>query len=179
MSDGANPSPNCARTARDLAAFRTFYRDHRARLVRYAEEIAPHHDYAAIADDALVALWRNWTAIEGNRLAWTRKVAHNLACSALRRTYELPIQPRERDQPLWGAVVTAEDHYEMRMTLQHANELSREQFLALLLPWFGCSPGEVAEELGVRPSTVRRYRATARRKLAAMRRRPLSGGGNR
>lgn len=179
MSDGAHPPPHCAKTARDLAAFQTFYDEHRDQLVRYAQGIAPYHDYAAIAADALIVLWRNWTAIEGNRLAWTKKVAHNLACSALRRTYELPIQPHERDRPLWGAVATAEDHYEMRMTLRLANELSREQFLALLLPWFGCSPAEIAEELGVRASTVRRYRADARKKLAAMRRVPFSGGGNR
>ncbi|QWF83494.1 RNA polymerase sigma factor [Amycolatopsis sp. CA-230715] len=179
MSAGPHPFPHCARTARDLAAFQEFYEEHRDALVLYAQGIAPYHDYAAIAAEALFVLWRNWTAIKGNRLAWTKKVAHNRACSALRRARELPVEPDERDQPLWSAVVSAEDHYEMRTALQQLTKLPREQFLALLLPWFGCSPAEVADELGVRPSTVRRYRAEARKKLAAMGRGPSSGGGNR
>jgi Sigma-70 region 2 len=66
-------------------SFDAFYQEHYSGLVQLAFVLSGSR-YGAedIAQDALVAAWKKWGALE-QPLAWTRRVVANLAVSAIRR----------------------------------------------------------------------------------------------
>lgn len=78
MTDG--PAP-----LRLPGSFDAFYQEHYSGLVQLAFVLSGSR-YGAedIAQDALVAAWKKWGALE-QPLAWTRRVVANLAVSAIRR----------------------------------------------------------------------------------------------
>ena len=164
--DGPPITEHCAQTDEELSAFQQFYREHRGTLIWYLRRAIPEHDYVLVADEALGRVWLSWNRPAGNRLAWALAIARNLACDVRRAAREVARDPAETDVPLWRAGVDAELHFELRETLQQAAEnLSPNEFLAVLLPILGFAPAEVAARIGARPDSIRRYRSDARKKL--------------
>jgi RNA polymerase sigma-70 factor, ECF subfamily len=153
--------------------FEHFYEREYAGLVRLALVLSGSR-YAAedIAQDALLAAWRDWRRID-QPLAWTRRVVANLAASSVRRRLiearalarvaarrqvlvaELPAEPAA----FWAAVRT----------------LPKRQAQAVALYYLEDLPvAEIAATLGTAEGTVRASLHKARAALA--RRLQVDGG---
>lgn len=134
--------------------FDTFYQEHYSSLVQLAFVLSGSR-YGAedIAQDAMVAAWKNWRELE-KPLAWTRRVVANLAVSTIRRRIaegramvhltigrgepiaELP----EPDTDFWAAVRTLPTRQRQMVTLYYLAD---------------CSVAEIAVTLGCAEGTVR------------------------
>ncbi|MFB9686027.1 EAL domain-containing protein [Amycolatopsis plumensis] len=175
---------HCARTPEELAEYQQFFRDNRGKLLWHVKRIIPGHDHVLVADEALVRVWATWRQPEGPRLAWAMSIATNLARDVLRRTREFADEVLEDTVPLWTTPVDAEQHFELRETLQYAaEELPPRQFAAILLQVLGYTTVEVTEKVGAQSDSVRRYRSDGRKKLedwrACGRPQPRTGPGRR
>jgi RNA polymerase sigma-70 factor, ECF subfamily len=135
-------------------SFDAFYQEHYSGLVQLALVLSGSR-YGAedIAQDALVAAWKTWGALE-QPLAWTRRVVANLAVSAIRRHIaegralvrlavgrgepitELP----EPDAQFWAAVRALPTRQRQMVALYYLGD---------------CSVGEIAVTLGCAEGTVR------------------------
>lgn len=156
---GVEPDEAKARTdglahLRLPGSFDTFYQEHYSGLVQLAFVLSGSR-YGAedIAQDALVAAWKKWGALE-QPLAWTRRVVANLAVSAIRRRMaegramirlavgrgepiaELP----EPDTEFWAAVRALPTRQRQMVALYYLGD---------------CSVGEIAVTLGCAEGTVR------------------------
>ncbi|MET8997162.1 sigma-70 family RNA polymerase sigma factor [Amycolatopsis sp. NPDC004169] len=167
MNADDHPLPqDCARTPEELAEYRDFFRDNRGYLLWHVRRMIPGHDHVLVADEALVRVWATWRQPEGPRLAWALSIANNLARDLRRRTREFADEVLEDTVPLWTTPVDAEQHFELRETLQYAAEnLPPREFAAILLQVLGYTTIEVTEQIGARPDSVRRYRSDGRKKL--------------
>ncbi|MFJ1767963.1 RNA polymerase sigma factor [Amycolatopsis sp. NPDC088138] len=167
MSSDDHPLPEyCARTPEELADYQQFFRNNRGKLLWYVKRIIPGHDYVLVADEALVRVWSTWRKPAGPRTAWAMSIANNLARDVLRRTREFADEVLEDTVPLWTTPVDAEQHFELRETLQYAaEELPPREFAAILLQVLGYNTLEVTERVDARPDSVRRYRSDGRKKL--------------
>jgi RNA polymerase sigma-70 factor (ECF subfamily) len=147
-------------------SFDLFYQQEYSGLVQLALVLSGSR-YGAedIAQDALVAAWKKWGALE-QPLAWTRRVVANLAVSAIRRRIaegramvrlavrrgepigELP----EPDTEFWAAVRALPTRQRQMVALYYLGD---------------CSVGEIAVTLGCAEGTVRATLHKGRLALAA------------
>ena len=135
-------------------SFDTFYQEHYSSLVQLAFVLSgSRHGAEDIAQDAMVAAWKNWRELE-QPLAWTRRVVANLAVSTIRRRIaegramvrlaigrgepiaELP----EPDTDFWAAVRRLPTRQRQMVTLYYLAD---------------CSVAEIAVTLGCAEGTVR------------------------
>ncbi|MFI5606864.1 RNA polymerase sigma factor [Amycolatopsis sp. NPDC051903] len=163
MTDHAPPS--AAQDPSDVAAFSDVVRGHRAVLVHLARQICPNQDYELAVDEALLALFRHWRSINGDRVAWVTVVVKHRAIDLRRRCREQADELTEHDVPLWSAQTSAEQRLELRAALARLPSLTRQEQVALLLTLSGHSTAEIAARIGVTQASVRSYRSQAHRRM--------------
>jgi len=135
-------------------SFDTFYQEHYSSLVQLAFVLSgSRHGAEDIAQDAMVAAWKNWHELE-QPLAWTRRVVANLAVSSIRRRMaegramvrlavgrsEPIAELSEPDLEFWSAVRALPTRQRQMVALYYLGD---------------CSVGEIALTLGCAEGTVR------------------------
>ena len=152
------------------ATFTDFYHRERTRLFRFAAVVSPHLDHESAVQEAFVSAWRNWSAIAAtSRRAWLVKVIRNLLVDQARR-WERPSEltdevrgahrvlvQRHRDPEAW---------HELTSTLAAVARLPDHQRTALVLRFWDFDDDEIAEVLGCRRASVRRYVSEARARIS-------------
>jgi RNA polymerase sigma-70 factor (ECF subfamily) len=152
------------------ATFTDFYHRERTRLFRFAAVVSPHLDHESAVQEAFVSAWRNWPLIAAtSRRAWLVKVIRNLLVDQSRRwerpseltdevrgTYRILVQ-RHRDPEAW---------HELTSTLTAVAGLPDHLRTALVLRFWDFDDDEIAEVLGCRRASVRRYVSEARSRIS-------------
>ncbi|MFE2751773.1 RNA polymerase sigma factor [Actinosynnema sp. NPDC059335] len=156
------------------ATFSDFYHRERTRLFRFAAVMSPHLDHESAVQEAFVTAWRHWPVIAPrSRRAWLVRTIRNLLVDQARRR-ELPgdltdevvarqrgtyrvLVPRQRDAETWHELVS---------TLAAVANLPDHLRTALVLRFWDFDDGEIADVLGCRRSSVRRYVSHARAKVS-------------
>ncbi|MFT7838239.1 sigma-70 family RNA polymerase sigma factor [Saccharothrix sp. BKS2] len=152
------------------ATFTDFYHRERTRLFRFAAVVSPHLDHESAVQEAFVSAWRHWPAIAAtSRRAWLVKVIRNLLVDQARR-WERPSEltdevrgahrvlvQRHRDPEAW---------HELTSTLAAVARLPDHQRTALVLRFWDFDDDEIAEVLGCRRASVRRYVSEARSQVS-------------
>ncbi|PPJ05434.1 sigma-70 family RNA polymerase sigma factor [Nocardia nova] len=163
--DTAVPARNIELEAANREAFSTFYREFVPRLVALliAKGARPA-DAADIAQDTMMKLWRHWSTITSPK-AWTRTVAGRELARRIGAIDEDLIAEPERSALLPSASdidewIQSDDYYRVLATLPPR----QRQVLAWTMD--GYKPAEIAEELHLKPQTVRSNLRNARRTIA-------------
>ncbi|MFD1149788.1 RNA polymerase sigma factor [Saccharothrix hoggarensis] len=157
------------------ATFSDFYHRERTRLFRFAAVVSPHLDHESAVQEAFVSAWRNWPVIAApSRRAWLVRTIRNLLVDQARRrerpgdvtdeatvrqrgTYRI-LLPRQRDAETW---------HELISTLAAVVDLPDHLRTALVLRFWDFDDDEIADVLGCRRASVRRYVAEARARVSA------------
>jgi RNA polymerase sigma-70 factor (ECF subfamily) len=156
------------------ATFSDFYHRERTRLFRFAAVMSPHLDHESAVQEAFVGAWRHWPVITpGARRAWLVKTIRNLLVDQARRrerpgdltdeviarqrgTYRILV-PRQRDPETWHELVS---------TLAAVANLPDHLRTALVLRFWDFDDDEIADVLGCRRASVRRYVSQARAQVS-------------
>jgi RNA polymerase sigma-70 factor (ECF subfamily) len=156
------------------ATFSDFYHRERTRLFRFAAVMSPHLDHESAVQEAFVGAWRNWPVIAPpSRRAWLVKTIRNQLVDQARRrerpgdltdevvarqrgTYRILV-PRQRDAETW---------HELISTLAAVVNLPDHLRTALALRFWDFGDDEIADVLGCRRESVRRYVSQARAEIS-------------
>lgn len=150
------------------AEFDAFYRAYYPRLVAMAFALVGDLDEAQdVAQEAFCRVWRRWDVVSRYEqpIAWTRRVAANLATSRWRhlRVARAHLRREQRPPDLPGL---DPDHVAVVAALRH---LPADQRRAVVLHHVVDLPvTEVAEELGVPVGTVKAWLHRGRQTLACL-----------
>ncbi|MEU5692534.1 sigma-70 family RNA polymerase sigma factor [Actinosynnema sp. NPDC020468] len=155
-------------------SFSDFYQRERTRLLRFAAVVSPHLDHESAVQEAFVGAWRHWPTIdETRRRAWMVKTIRNLLVDQSRRrerpgevtdevaarhrgTFRILVQ-RDRDPETWQ---------ELNSTFAAIADLPDRLRTALVLRFWDFGDDEIADVLGCRRETVRRYVTEARARIS-------------
>ncbi|MEV0681357.1 sigma-70 family RNA polymerase sigma factor [Actinosynnema sp. NPDC050436] len=152
------------------ATFGDFYHRERTRLFRFAAVMSPHLDHESAVQEAFVSAWRTWPSIApAARRAWLVKTIRNLLVDQSRR--------RERPSEVTDEVVArsrilvqrhreAEAWHELNSTLAAIARLPDQLRTALVLRFWDFTDDEIADVLGCRRDSVRRYVSEARARVS-------------
>ncbi|MCL2559257.1 MAG: RNA polymerase sigma factor [Turicibacter sp.] len=136
------------------------------RLLRYATSILYHHqDAEDVVQDVFVAAYQHLDTFDGKHLsAWLYRITYNKSINLLRRRKVLPFG----EVPVDTVVENQNNDFSER-TLQALGKL-KPQERALLYGRIveGYCYEELAEQMGVRPATLRKRYERAKAKLAAI-----------
>jgi len=133
------------------------YREHSAVLIRYATVLAGPSDAEDIVSTVITRIYKNkrtLSDLEAPRPYLMRSVLHEVIDRSRRQTL-LPLA----DQPV-EPTVSRPDVFEAVLDLP-----VQQRAAVYLTYWIGMQSHEVAETMGCRPATVRRYLHLARKKL--------------
>ncbi|WP_433263708.1 RNA polymerase sigma factor [Actinosynnema sp. CS-041913] len=152
------------------AAFSDFYHRERTRLVRFAAVMSPHLDHESAVQEAFVSAWRNWPSISPPaRRAWLAKTIRNLLVDQARRL-ERPSEVTDevvaRSRILVQRHREAEAWHELTSTLAAIARLPDQLRTALVLRFWDFGDDEIADVLGCRRESVRRYVSDARARVS-------------
>jgi RNA polymerase sigma-70 factor, ECF subfamily len=162
----------------ERSSFEAFYVMEFARVERFAAGLVGERDALDVAQESFVRTWTHWQAVSrgGHPLAYTLKVACNLARSAARhraaweRIRHLVPRSGSREEPAIGSVSAG------------LSDLPIRQRQALLLcDLLGFTSEEAGHVLQIAPSTVRVHVARARaalRKHVSFSGTDVAAGGN-
>jgi RNA polymerase sigma factor (sigma-70 family) len=164
----ALPSPAESLTLRQQAdqvaeEFSLFYRENMPWLVRYLVlDGAPLSLAAEIAQEAMLGLWRSWTAIHSSPKAWVRTAASRAWIRYRTSLPELPVEILPEPNVLLRVDETEIIHAR-RDLLGLLEGLGGRQRQVMALFYDGDTPGEIATELGITEATVRSTLRNARK----------------
>jgi RNA polymerase sigma factor (sigma-70 family) len=158
------------------AAFSELYNRERTRLFRFAAVMSPYLDHEAAVQEAFVSAWRNWPVISPQgRRAWLVRTIRNLLVDQARRreqpgevTDEVAARHRGTFRILVQRHREAEEWHELRSTLAAISGLPDQLRTALVLRVWDFDDDEIADVLGCRRESVRRYVSEARARVSAL-----------
>jgi RNA polymerase sigma factor (sigma-70 family) len=146
----------------DAAGFEGFYRENLARIVRACALVTLDRSVAEeVAAEAFARLWSRWGVIrsEDHAGGYVFKTAMRLCAREARRRHLLGgMPPASGDTP-----ERALERHDVRQALSSLPVRQRQ--VVVLRDWAGFETAEVAQFLGMRPSTVRVHLARAREHL--------------
>ncbi|XVS63026.1 RNA polymerase sigma factor [Actinosynnema sp. CA-299493] len=156
------------------ATFSDFYHRERTRLCRFAAVMSPHLDHESAVQEAFVGAWRNWPVIApGSRRAWLVRTIRNLLVDQARRrerpgdlTDEVVARQRGTYRILLPGQRDAETWHELVSTLAAVANLPDHLRTALVLRFWDFDDDEIADVLGCRRASVRRYVSQARSRVS-------------
>ncbi|RKT56868.1 RNA polymerase sigma factor [Saccharothrix australiensis] len=154
------------------ATFSDFYHRERTRLFRFAAVMSPHLDHESAVQEAFVRAWRDWPSISPHaRRAWLVKAIRNLLVDQARRL-ERPSEVTDeviaRSRVLVQRHREAEEWHELTTTLAAIARLPDQLRTALALRFWDFDDHEIADVLGCRRESVRRYVSEARARVSAV-----------
>ncbi len=156
---GAFPDPA-------VAEFSVFYRAHLARLIGFLVWLgARSHIAAELAQETMIDVHRSWSSIE-HPYAWARRAASRKLIRHLSRVEEEPMgEIPETGALLVSADALADWEHEQELLVLLGDLPPRQR---QVLAWYvsGCSPAQIAEELGLKPAAVRASLMKARHAAA-------------
>jgi RNA polymerase sigma-70 factor, ECF subfamily len=147
----------------DRTAFEAFYREHMPRVVRGCTLVLLDQSSAEdVAAEAFARLWSKWDRIESDDHAagFVFKTAMRLCARRARRRELIGRVPEEHAPDEIGRSL---DRQEIVRALGHLSVRQRQA--VVLRDWAGMETSEVAEQLGMRDSTVRVHLARGREAL--------------
>lgn len=154
------------------ASFSDFYHRERTRLFRFAAVMSPHLDHESAVQEAFVGAWRHWPAISpAGRRAWLVKTIRNLLIDQsrrLERPSEVTDEVIARSRLLVPGQREAETWHELSSTLAAIARLPDQLRTALVLRFWDFGDDEIADVLGCRRDSVRRYVSEARARISAV-----------
>ncbi|MGM1058094.1 RNA polymerase sigma factor [Saccharothrix sp. Mg75] len=158
----------------DEAGFTDFYHRERTRMCRFAAVVSPHLDHESAVQDAFVGAWRNWPVIAPSaRRAWLVRTIRNLLVDQARRRErpsELSDEVVARQRGTFRVLVQrhrdAEAWHELTSTLAAVAALPEHLRTALVMRFWDFDDDEIADVLGCRRDSVRRYVSEARAKVS-------------
>jgi RNA polymerase sigma-70 factor (ECF subfamily) len=164
-----------AGTGSDMAAaFEDFFAVQVGQLVGLAflltGDLADAQD---LAQETLLRVWQRWGRVAQYEKpeAFARRVLHNLAIGRWRRRASLP-------RPAYAAALPAPSVGHLDLVRALAKLPERERSAIVLHDVAGLTAAEIAEEVGARASTVRKWLSRGRTRLAAdLHRDHLDAGG--
>uniref|UniRef100_UPI003F494785 RNA polymerase sigma factor n=1 Tax=Amycolatopsis sp. CA-096443 TaxID=3239919 RepID=UPI003F494785 len=150
------------------AEFRVFARAVHGPLSRYAARFMRHNAAGDdIAQEALTALWRGWSAIDPERRrACAYRIAHSKAVDEIRQQVA-----RGKAVAKLPAPAPAYDHdaaVDLAMVRDAIADLPPEKRAVVLLARDGLDRNEIAEVLGIRPESVSASLSRTRGTLRAL-----------
>jgi RNA polymerase sigma factor (sigma-70 family) len=146
--------------------FETFYRSYIAQLVVFLVwQGASASDAADLAQETMVDVYRNWSTI-AHPNAWARRVASRRLVRHVSRIDDpLSSSPPETTALISSADALAEWENKHQL-MQLLRQLPPRQRQILAWSVTGYTPMQIAEELGLSPSSVRMHLHRARRAAA-------------
>lgn len=143
-------------TSSAASSFRTFYRESQPRVLRALVARAGVDAAVDACADAYAHCWANWARV--SEMANPSGYAYRVAASKL---------PRRRRAPLPPANIQVGIAEPLDPDLMEALRRlpSRQRTALVLVDGYGWSVDEVAELVGVRPSTVRTHQQRARKSV--------------
>jgi RNA polymerase sigma-70 factor (ECF subfamily) len=153
---------------RDARRFDEFYRETSGRVMRYGYAVVGNHaDAQDVVQEAYARAWRNWRTVADHPApeAWVRLTVSRLATDRWRRmVIWRTVLSRNGSPPSVGP--PSEDTVVLIAALR---KLPANQRQAVALHYlFDLSVGQIAEELGTTPNTVKSWLSRGRTALAAL-----------
>jgi RNA polymerase sigma-70 factor (ECF subfamily) len=157
------PTPNSA----EKEEFAAFYRRFTPKLVGFLMwQGAPAQLAADLTQEAMITAYRKWSEIRSPE-AWIRKVASRELVRHFSRVEEAPVdQVPETANPLVSCPDELAEWEGRQVLLKLLQALPSRQRQVLAWSVSGCTPSEIAEELGIESATVRANLLKARRAVA-------------
>jgi RNA polymerase sigma factor (sigma-70 family) len=163
VTDGRHPGQD----DRARIEFEQFVRDHYRDVRRHVHDRWPQSDSGSIANEALEKLWHNWENISGEKIAWVKVTAVNLAIDAFRARRadrELLLEPTEMNARMSSEGPASDsDHATIRHALASLPPRFRK---AVVMRTLGYPNEDIARVLGCRTESVSSYVSEGRKLLA-------------
>ncbi|WIY05599.1 sigma-70 family RNA polymerase sigma factor [Amycolatopsis mongoliensis] len=169
MTDSAQPPARRPWTEQDYLECSTIVTERRKALTSYVRKLAPGVDHDNVVGEALLALYQRWDRIDGDKLSWLYRVAHNKAVDATRHKEaghaEIDETAGVTDKAAPIGVWTPPSPGERLLFVEAIGALPRRLGLPLTLLEKGWRVEDIAEYMGLPTTTVGVYLSRAKNYL--------------